>query len=394
MGQTNSTIPRIKVLVDGKADFASPAAKPLGQATLTTANGLHITRLHVDKRLDSPDMFTLDYHLLVGPDFTFIDSFKEGHEVEIHIGYQKEVLIFKGEVSYIEPHYTKDGNGTLTLSGYDRTHRLTRGSRSKSWDDRASDAFDYATVVNDVINKSGSHDDSAPDDLAPGEMGETPPKFRHIPQLNMNDYQFVKSLGIDFGLKAGSTAKEAKKVSFRKIGPSDNAVVTIVRDKLEGTNPHIASDVRFKLSTVKQVNRVEVRGWDPKNKKNIVGVAETPTLNFPGTKAHEATGQALYGSAGKGRKVVVVDHPVYSKDEADKVAQAIFDSLSMEFVTGEAEIEGEPTLNPGDTIEVKQFGERFSGKYLVTGVQQLFIPDVLPYVTRLEFARNAINDAS
>lgn len=386
MAQQKATIPRITIKVDGKTDFATSS----GKETMTTANGLHITRIHVDKRLDSPDMFTVDYHLLVGMELTFLDTFKEGNPVEIHIGYEKEELIFKGEISYVEPHYGKDGNGTVTISGYDRSHRLTRGTRSKTWDDKKQDAFDYKTIVDDVISKSGGHKGTG-HQLSAGELGDTPPKFRHVPQLNINNYQFVKSLGIDLGLKANTKVDQDKQLSMRKIEPGD-AVMTVVRDKPEGTDPHVAQDMRFRMSTVKQVSRVEVRGWDPKQKKNIVGVAESPTLNFGGTQGHTATSKALFGSGDDGSKVVVVDHPVYSKDEASKVAQAIFDSLAMEFVTGEAEVEGAPKLVPGDTIEVKQFGKRFGGKYLVTSVQHLFIPEVMPYVTRFEFARNAIND--
>ena len=63
----------------------------------------------------------------------------------------------------------------------------------------------------------------------------------------------------------------------------------------------------------------------------------------------------------------------------------------MEFVTGEAEIEGEPSLAPGDIIEFKEYGERYNGKYLVTSVQHIFIPEVLPYVCRIEFQRNSVN---
>lgn len=385
MAQKSATIPRITIKVDGKTDFQSSSGKEL-----TTANGMHITRIHVDKRLDSPDMFTVDYHLLVGTELTFLDTFKEGQPVEIFIGYEKEELIFKGEISYVEPHYGKDGNGTVSVSGYDRSHRLTRGTRSKTWDDKQQDAFDYKTIVGDVLSQSGGHKGTT-HQLSAGELGETAPKFRHVPQLNTNDYQFVKSLGIDVGLKANTTADQDKQLSMRKVEPSD-AKVTLVRDKPEGTDPHVVQDIRFRMSTVKQVSRVEVRGWDPKQKKNIVGVSESPSLNFGGTKGHEATSKALFGSGSDGSKVVITDHPVYSKDEADRVAQAIFDQLAMEFVTGEAEIEGAPTLLPGDTIEVKQFGKRYGGNYLVTSVQHLFIPEVMPYVTRLEFSRNSIND--
>ncbi|NUN13941.1 MAG: hypothetical protein HUU55_09950 [Myxococcales bacterium] len=390
MAQKTEKHANIRVEIDGKTAFETNTAG----GTVDTFSGIHITRLHVDKRMDSPDMFTLDYDLIVRTGMTFVDSIVEGKAVKIQIAYgptSNLKPVFTGEISHVEPHFTNRGYSRLTISGYDRSHRLTRGTSMKSWDNRTTDAFDYTGIASDIIQKSGNHDGSKLDGLAIGQTGNSESKFRHVPQLAVNNWQFLKSLGVDVGLKPGSENQDDKQIGFRQVTVGAEKL-TICRDKPDGTNPHIAHEVRFRLNTVKQVSRVEVRGWNPQTKKNIVGVAESPSLSFGGTPGHEATAKALY-DGGPGKKFVVVDHPVYSKDEAKKVAQALFDQLSMDFVTGEAEIEGDPELAPGDVVAVLGFGKRFDGKYLVTACQHVYIPEVTPYVCRLELSRNSINDA-
>ena len=375
MAQKEYRHANVEVRIDGKTKFK--AHTPDGEEE--TRSGVHITRLHVDKRLDCPDYFSVDYNLILRNALTFLDSIVEGQQVEIFVGYgptSEMQKIFEGEITYIEPHFQPDGHSTLTIAGYERKHRLTRGNALKTWDDREQASIDAAQVYQDIYQRSGSMDNKGSDKLAVETPEETGPSFQHVPQLGVNDFVFLNALGTDLGL------------SKITIGTPK---LTIVRDKLDGTNPHIANEVRFRLSTVKQVSRVEVRGWDPAKKKNIVGVAESPSTQFDGTPGHEATAKALYDS-NTGRKLVVVNHPVTSKEEADALAQSLMDQLSMDFLTGEAEIEGYPELAAGDIVEFKQFGQRFDGKYLVTACQHLFIPEVLPYVCRLEVQRNAVFD--
>ena len=258
MGQDKSKHANIKVEIDGKTKLVTQT----GEGEIETFGGMHITRLQVDKRLDCPDMFSVDYNLIIRSKMTFIDSIKEGQPVKVYMGYgstSEMEVVFDGEISYIEPHFATNGHGTLTVSGYDQSHRLTRGSRSKTWDDPKTEAFDYPQVVQEVIQKSGGIDGGSDSLSTDSVTSEQPPRFRHVPQLNMSDYSFVKSLGVDLGQKTGADTQDGKKVSFQKVDVS-SPKVTIVREKLEGSNPHFGRDVRFRLSTVKQVSRVEVRG--------------------------------------------------------------------------------------------------------------------------------------
>jgi len=91
-----------------------------------------------------------------------------------------------------------------------------------------------------------------------------------------------------------------------------------------------------------------------------------------------------------GRTVRLVDRPVDSKAEADAIAKAIFNHLSMDFITGEVDFAGDPAIQAGDVIETKGFGERFSGKYLVLEVNQSYHAKSQGFRTRLKIARNDV----
>jgi phage protein D len=189
------------------------------------------------------------------------------------------------------------------------------------------------------------------------------------------------------------TVQDDKKISFYKVDTKQQAVFYLCREKFEQgkeSQSRLIKEARFSLSTVRQYKRVEVRGWDPKKKKNIVGFAEESDYDFGGTPGWKATGKALYGSDADGKVFTVVDHPVESKEEADAIAKAIFNQLSLDFITGEVDIEGEPEVVPGNIIELCQFGERFSGKYLITGLTHIVSPSGEGYRTRINFVSNNI----
>jgi phage protein D len=145
----------------------------------------------------------------------------------------------------------------------------------------------------------------------------------------------------------------------------------------------------FRLSTVQQYAAVEVRSWDPDKKQKLVAKKTSSTYQFDASVTGQAdTGKGYYGSASSGRKYIVVDQPVDSQAEADALAQSLYDQFSMDFLTGEVVVEGNPVLLPGKTIEFSGFGKAFSGKYLITSATHTYRPDE-GYRTTVAFSRNA-----
>ncbi|MBM4386099.1 MAG: hypothetical protein FJ088_00070 [Deltaproteobacteria bacterium] len=373
------------VKIDGKTVIQGDTG-----GSLQTKDGWYVEYVSVDKKIDCPDMFTLDFQMSSGAKIQLLDEIREGKPIEILVGYDTEKTIFKGEISYIEPNFRNKGKSTVTISGYDRSHRLTRGTVSRTWGDGVEKQDLYQNVVKDVITKSSEFTGTS-DGLSPEKVESMQAKFTYLPQMNVSDYMLLKTLGTSADKKTdASTEEDDKKVSFKKIDLSGRAVITLCREKPEGDNAVLINECKFLLSTVKQYKRVEVRGWDPKTKKNIVGVAEESDYSFGGTEGWKATGKALYGKESAGKVFTVVDHPVESKEEADAIAKAIFNQLSLDFITGEANFKGNPEITAGDIVECKGFGERFGGKYLIASCTHVLAPQAKGYSVYVKLVRNSV----
>ncbi len=391
MSETVSKAVRLEVKIDGTSEIS----RPDGEAPLVLRDGGGVQLVRVDKAIDAPDAFELRVNVLRDQTLMAIDEDLEGKSVEVALGLgARPTRVFKGEICYIEPNFAAGGaESFLSIGGYDRSHRLTRGSQARTWGDGVEASEKYSDVAGDVIARSASQDSSKTSDgLSSDKLDATSARFDYVPQLAQSDYEFLRSMGMDASRPlSADTSEDDSKVSFQKVRSSGSPVLTICRDKVEGDPAQLATNCRLRLSTVQQYAKVVVRGWDPKQKKALVGVAEEADQRFDGTKGKERTGRAMYGGADKGRVYQVFDHPVTSQDEADAVAQAIFNRLAMDFVTGEVETKGFPGVNPGDLIDLKGFGNRFSGSYLVQGVVHE-VSRYEGYRTTLRVARNAAPD--
>ena len=88
--------------------------------------------LSYDNNIDTADMFNLQ---LDNAGLRFCDSalFDVGKDVEIYMGYEGELQpMMLGEITAINPSFPQSGAPTLTLSGYDKSHRMRTNSPTPS----------------------------------------------------------------------------------------------------------------------------------------------------------------------------------------------------------------------------------------------------------------------
>lgn len=382
-------ISNVTIRIDGKDSFTGDDG-----STYSLKNGANIFGMRVEKQLMAPNAFSAKLVISDGTGGTglvFVDQVVEGKAIEILVGYgaDKSEVLFKGEISYIEPNFDLTGSSSLELSGFDKSHRLTRGSVSKTWGDGFEATEKADVVAKQVIGDSGYAKGTGADSLSAGSGDASPVKVPYLALYNTNLFQFSRQLGFDVNAE---DRDQEKTISFAKIEPGKRAALTVCRERSEGDDTVVTRRARFHLSTVRQYKKVVVRGWDPKEKKAIVGIAEESTHQFDGTPSYTATGKALYGSGGQGKEHVVVDQPVQSKEEAEAMAKALFDKFSMDFVTGDIEIVGDTRVEPGETVELTGFGKRFSGTYLINGCTHSYYPDSDGYITSMSVSRNSIKE--
>lgn len=348
-------------------------------------NGNYVQQFQVDQQLGMPDYCKFQLQSSEFNEIIFLDAIKPGDEIELKVGYEVEDVIFKGEISYIEPFFSA-GEMYINISGFDGTHRLTRGTSSRTFGDGHEVNQNFGDILKTLIgdSKSGGSSDGLSADSASTESQSS-----YIAHYNSNLYEIISRTAGSFGLDWNSGSHtDSKKLSLKPI-EKGSAVLTITRDKCNPETEMQAVSAEFLCSTVKQVSKVIVRSWDTAGKKAIKGEAEAASLVIGGTPGYEQAAKAHGGSASAGRIIEVTDIPVGSIDEAKEVATGILTKLSMDWMKGTVVISGRPDVHAGDMVELKEFGVRYSGEYLVEGCTHKFIAGGgTPYQTTLHLGRN------
>jgi uncharacterized protein involved in type VI secretion and phage assembly len=119
------------------------------------------------------------------------------------------------------------------------------------------------------------------------------------------------------------------------------------------------------------VNKLSVRGWDPKTKKAIVGRAQPPsqyTTKLGWEKHGDAWAKQSFGESG----VDVTGEPLRSQAEGDGYASARLAGFLSTDVHAEGVAVGNPTLRAGRIVQIEGVGTRFGGEYFVTSARHTF----------------------
>ncbi len=329
-----------------------------------------ILSVEVDDSMFLPDMFTI---VLSDPSLEALraDVFRLGSEIKIRIkapspeeggesGEAVELMI--GEITSIEPSLDPDQHSTLTIHGYDRSHKLHRIRKTET----------YLNVSDsDVVSRL------AREGSLQADVTSTSPVYPYLMQANQTNWEFM----LERAQRIGYRLYVENRTLYFKPPPASPTELPLNWGQE-------MSHFGARLTTADQVAEVTVRGWDPKAKAAIVGRKSSATSGVPIRKDNGNTGGASANSAhGVSGKQVVVDHPVFNQAEADKVAQAVLDQRSSAFVEAEAMAGGNPQLKAGVAVNVTGVGTRFGGKYLVTRALHRYT--AREYSTRLWASSNS-----
>jgi uncharacterized protein involved in type VI secretion and phage assembly len=167
-------------------------------------------------------------------------------------------------------------------------------------------------------------------------------------QVNETDWDFITRLGervgFEFVLLQG-------KAAFRR--PVAGAAVELrYPDQLFAFRPRVTA--------VQQVDRVQVRAFDPKTKDVLDATAEEPRL-LAGVGLTRDDARKDF----KGDGVLVATEPVASQGQARQVAQALLDRLGNGYVTADGTTPGNPAVRAGALVAVKGVGKTYEGTYRV-----------------------------
>lgn len=345
-----------------------PGADLLVPVYLIKINGSRISQemaadimtVSVEEKMDLPTLFTMT---LSDREQKWIDSedFSEGSEIKVELGYLNETVeLFDGELTGIKSDFPSAGSTTLTVRGYDRLHRLARDKKTRT----------FTEMKDSQIAEQMAGEVSLETDVE-----STTDTVEYVLQNAQTDLEFLLERSERLGYEVGVCGA---KLVFRK--PKENlsgaAVLEWGKSLIE-----FSADV----TSVGQISKVVVRGWDPLNQTVIAGEAgsESQSTTMQGSQSGSETAEQSFGESTE----VIVDNSIKTQSEADNMAQIRFRDRSMNYITGEGRCLGDPNIRVGKIISLKGLGEKLTGDYYIVGTQHELTRE--GYVTEFQVKRNA-----
>jgi phage protein D/phage baseplate assembly protein gpV len=319
-----------------------------------------VKEIIVDTCLHMPNMFAIR---LKDPRFRWMDSSNLEIGKSVSISAQAEGskkangILSQGEITAVEPDFSEDLGATVVIRGYDKSHRLFRGKKTR--------VFNQITD-SDIVSKIGR------------ECGlqtradRTSQVYEQVFQVTQSDIDFLQDRAAHIGY---FLYVEDGMLNFRREPPGNGRLTLDWGDNL--------IDFRARLTTSEQVNEVEVHGWDPVQKQAIIGKSGSPK-NTPKIKGENHGGNFTRKSFGIDNQEIVNDDSVWTQGEADNLAQSIMNERGHAFFEAEGICRGDPLIRAGVEVIVKGIGKRFSGNYRVTRAIHRY--DYSGYVTQFEIS--------
>jgi phage protein D len=266
-----------------------------------------------------------------------------GHNVEIEMGYHDAPALVKmmvGQITAMDPQFPAAGGPTIVVRGVDRLHYSRNAPQSEPWK-----GFKDSQIAEKIAVRLGMKVNAE----------DTKISHAHVAQHNQDDVAFLH--------------ERAKRINYEVYVRDD--VLQFVKTR-EGQQPQLKfvwgkSLVSFtpSLTLARQVSKVTVRAWHPKDGRLIEKTAERGKLSEQAGKGKNAA-QVLQESLGGEKEEIITNEHVSSDEEAERLAAAVLASRSYAFITGQGQSIGLPALRAGINIELSGLGRRFDGNYYVT----------------------------
>ena len=329
----------------------------VGGETFTQAGAGAVVSLRFEDHLDMIDVVSLRLGgSLSDPGW----KVEIGQEVELSVG-DSDAKLFVGEVVALEPTMSVSGGSSLLVRAMDKMHRLSRGRKSRAFEEMADS--DIVSKVGKEIGLSVSAD-------------STSPKHAYVLQRNESDLTFLRRLAA----RNNHVLRVVEgKLSFKKAQFSGSGFKVALGENLQS--------IRLSVNSMDQVQSVVVRGWDPISKGEIVGSASTSDIETIGDGELGAKIAGRFGDS----TAYVTDIPISDQSTADVIAKAEINRLARQFVRGTATIKGNPGLTAGCLVTFDGLHDGFNGTYYVLASRHT-ISTAAGYTTEFTFCSNCAGE--
>jgi phage protein D len=318
---------------------------------------LEVISVQIDNVLDAPDRFTFVVNnafdiatreFLIVDGKTLPEVFEFGAAVEIFMGYGDRSRLepmLSGVITELSTSFPSSGIPQLTISGYDHSYCLTKGTQSDQWPNmRDSD------VVRQIATRHS-----------------LTPKVEHTRAVHPNIVMSQESPASLLNRLAQRNGfewfVEATDLFFRSPANDERGVI-----ELKWGEGLVSFSPEINLS--EQVSQVEVYGWNVQKKEKIVGKARKG--DEPGrdrsrasSKPRASGGEYLQKICRDKASTLRVREPVFSQQQADQRAQAILKRRAEGFVGGRGESIGIPELKADTNVTLLGLGDMFNSTFYV-----------------------------
>ncbi len=312
-----------------------------------------LRRIEIDSNLYLPDMCLIEIN---DPRFRWAEDrrLQLGQDVQIEARTSENergapAKLFAGQVTSIEADLRENGVAFLILRCYDRSHLLHRGTKVRSF---------VQCTDSDIAQRIGQEHGLQV------SVDPTSQVHTQIFQDNVTDYQFLMDRARAVGYLLNV---DDRTLIFKK--PANYAKPPVDLDF--GAN---MLEFHPRVTVASQVKEVSVRGWDPKNKRALVGQASASDFQVvkagqDGRRASTVVQQAFGVDPGQ---LLVTDQPLASQAEGDALAKSMLSELWARDFRADGIAHGNPAIQPGAKLKMTGIGTVFAGEYFVTSTRHIF----------------------
>lgn len=250
----------------------------------------------------------------------------------------------------------KAGDHELVVTGFDRTHRLTKAVKTRSFV-RMTDA----AIARQIAGEYGLDAD-----VASGG-----PSHSYVLQAGQTDSEFLQERAARLGYDVWVSGKTLH-FAPRPRAAGDPPTVKYGSDGSLRT-------FRVRFSATDRCDQVIVRGYDSAGQKSLTGRSEEVDrgCTAPAAMRMADAARKVFGSVVRetGRR------GISTQAEADAWAASLMARASGSEVLLEGEAAGDPRLTAGAEVRIEGVGTQLTGTYRLTSVQHEFTAGS-PYLTR------------
>ncbi|MEO0989002.1 MAG: phage baseplate assembly protein V [Cyanobacteria bacterium J06639_14] len=362
-----------------------------------------VLQICIEESLDLPSMFTLVINNPYMPADDDTETWRYESIIQLgtlvklgFIGSTTEAkdsspsqgIIIVGEITAIETHFTHQTKAPILVRGYDISHRLHRGRHNRSFQNKTD---------SDLVKQLAAEVGIEATDETVKPSGDP---HEYLFQENQSNMEFLRERAARIGFEL---FVQGQQMHFRP--PKEGEILELqwLRD---------LESFRVRVTSAEQVSTVEVRGWDYRRQVNqeiveraprhasppsVVRQQQTrnpqpqdrshsylPSFNRPSqtgadrlpsphnrgeviteTEFGQGDRAAQFGENTPPPHLFVVDKPVFSNEEAERLATALWNEVGGEFVQADARAPGNPAIRVGKVVDLQNMG-RYTGQYYVT----------------------------